>query len=159
LLVALLLALVYVLHQDLWFWRDARPLVFGFLPIGLFYHAAYTVGASVLMWLLVKYRWPAHLEDANARQQVSHAGGPPSREALRRDLAVALAEAEAEIAGVPASEPARPIMRAEADGPKPPGDEANERRRASQGSGAAIAGPSASERVGGSGGAKPPGKK
>jgi hypothetical protein len=62
LLVALLLALVYFLHQDLWFWRDARPLVFGFLPIGLFYHAAYTAGASALMGLLVKYRWPAHLD-------------------------------------------------------------------------------------------------
>ena len=32
--------LLYLLHQDFWFWRDARPLVFGFLPIGLFYHAA-----------------------------------------------------------------------------------------------------------------------
>ena len=35
--------LLYVLHQDFWFWREARPLVFGFLPIGLFYHAAFTV--------------------------------------------------------------------------------------------------------------------
>ena len=34
--------LLYVLHQDFWFWREARPLVFGFLPIGLFYHAAFT---------------------------------------------------------------------------------------------------------------------
>ena len=41
---ALLVAALYVLHQDFWFWRDARPLVFGFLPIGLFYHAAFTVG-------------------------------------------------------------------------------------------------------------------
>ncbi len=38
--------LLYVLHQDFWFWRDARPLVFGFLPIGLFYHAAFTVASS-----------------------------------------------------------------------------------------------------------------
>ncbi len=36
--------LLYVLHQDFWFWREARPLVFGFLPIGLFYHAAFTAG-------------------------------------------------------------------------------------------------------------------
>jgi len=58
-----LVALLYVLHQDFWFWRAARPLVFGFLPIGLFYHAAFTAGCSIVLWLLVKYAWPAHLED------------------------------------------------------------------------------------------------
>ena len=42
------------MHQDFWFWREARPLVFGFLPIGLFYHAAYTLALSVLLWLLVR---------------------------------------------------------------------------------------------------------
>ena len=41
-------ALVYALHQDFWFWRTARPLVFGFLPVGLFYHAAYTSAISLL---------------------------------------------------------------------------------------------------------------
>ena len=56
-------ALLYALHQDFWFWRDARPLVFGFLPIGLFYHVAYTVACSVAMWMLVQRHWPAHLED------------------------------------------------------------------------------------------------
>ena len=55
-------AALYVLHQDFWFWRDARPLVFGFLPIGLFYHAAFTVACTAAMWLLVRAAWPAHLE-------------------------------------------------------------------------------------------------
>jgi len=59
----LVTAALYVLHQDLWFWREARPLVFGFLPIGLFYHAAYTIAASGLLWMLVRLHWPAHLED------------------------------------------------------------------------------------------------
>jgi hypothetical protein len=36
--------------------------VFGFLPIGLFYHAAYTIAASGLLWMLVRLHWPAHLE-------------------------------------------------------------------------------------------------
>ena len=53
---------LYLLHQDFWFWRTARPLVFGFLPIGLFYHACYTVAVSLLMWVLVKYAWPTHLD-------------------------------------------------------------------------------------------------
>ena len=55
--------LLYVLHQDFWFWRDARPLVFGFLPIGLFYHAAFTVATAGVLSLLVTYAWPSHLEE------------------------------------------------------------------------------------------------
>src|SRR6185295_2299699 len=58
---ALMVAALYALHQDFWFWREARPLVFGFLPIGLFYHAAYTLAVSVLMWVLVRTHWPGHL--------------------------------------------------------------------------------------------------
>ncbi len=54
---------LYVLHQDIWFWRRARPFVFGFIPIGLFYHACFAVAASLVLWMLVKYAWPAHLED------------------------------------------------------------------------------------------------
>lgn len=60
--MALVLALVYALHQDVWLWRTARPLVFGFLPAGLAYHAAYTLAIPFLMWLLVKFAWPSHLE-------------------------------------------------------------------------------------------------
>ena len=55
---------VYILHQDVWWWRTARPLVFGFLPVGLFYHACYCAAVSLLMWLLVRFAWPSHLEDA-----------------------------------------------------------------------------------------------
>jgi len=61
LLVVAVLAL-YILHQDIWFWRTAHPLVFGFVPIGLFYQGCFSVAASLLMWLLVKNAWPAHLE-------------------------------------------------------------------------------------------------
>jgi hypothetical protein len=61
-LVAFIIAVVYVLHQDFWLWRTARPLVFGFLPIGLAYHAAYTLAISLLMLYLVRRHWPSHLE-------------------------------------------------------------------------------------------------
>ena len=63
---AVLVAALYILHQDVWYWRDARPLVFGFLPIGLFYHVADTVAASLLLWVLVRTHWPSHL-DADGR--------------------------------------------------------------------------------------------
>ena len=59
---AVLVVMLYVLHQDVWFWREARPLVFGFMPIGLFYHAVFTLACSIAMWLLVKHAWPAHLD-------------------------------------------------------------------------------------------------
>lgn len=59
---------LYVAHQDFWFWRTARPLVFGFLPIGLAYHALYCLAAALLMWLLTSLAWPAHLDpDEDAR--------------------------------------------------------------------------------------------
>ena len=72
-LLALLVALLYVLHQDVWFWTRIRPLVFGFLPVGLAYHAAYCVAIAGVMWLLVRYAWPSHLEEAAER----HAGTGP----------------------------------------------------------------------------------
>jgi len=53
---------VYLLHQDLWFWRTARPLVFGFMPIGLFYHAVFCLLCSAAMVLLVKFAWPLDLD-------------------------------------------------------------------------------------------------
>ena len=61
LLVAAVVAL-YVLHQDFWNWRTAYPLVFGFVPIGLFYQACFSVASALLMWLLVRFAWPGHLE-------------------------------------------------------------------------------------------------
>jgi Protein of unknown function (DUF3311) len=61
-LLVVVVGALYVLHQDFWYWRTARPLVFGFVPIGLFYQACFCVAASLLMWLLVKFAWPEHLE-------------------------------------------------------------------------------------------------
>lgn len=56
------IAVLYLLHQDVWFWNAARPLVFGFLPVGLAYHAAYCVAVAVLMWALTRYAWPQELD-------------------------------------------------------------------------------------------------
>ena len=64
LLLLVAIVALYALHQDVWFWRTARPLLFGFLPVGLWYHAAYCVAAALLMWVLTRIAWPAHLETA-----------------------------------------------------------------------------------------------
>jgi hypothetical protein len=66
---------VYVLHQDVWWWRTARPLVLGFLPVGLIYHACYCAAVSLLMWLLVAFAWPAHLEE---EAEAERRAGPPA---------------------------------------------------------------------------------
>jgi hypothetical protein len=63
LILVLLVLAVYALHQDVWFWRSARPLVFGFLPVGLAYHALYSGLAALVLAILVRHAWPGHLED------------------------------------------------------------------------------------------------
>jgi len=62
-LLVIIVVVLYVLHQDFWFWRAAHPLIFGFIPVGLFYHAGYSLVSALLMWLLVAQAWPAHLEE------------------------------------------------------------------------------------------------
>lgn len=54
------LFVLYLLHNDLWFWNDAR-LVLG-LPVGLLYHIGFCIAASFLMWGLVTNAWPRHLK-------------------------------------------------------------------------------------------------
>ena len=63
LLLFLLIACVYAAHQDTWNWAKADPMIFGFLPAGLAYHAAYSIAVSALMAILVKLAWPRKLED------------------------------------------------------------------------------------------------
>jgi len=62
-LLTALLAVVYVLLQDFWNWKQADPLIFGFLPIGLAYQAGYSILAAAMMAVLVWAAWPKHLEN------------------------------------------------------------------------------------------------
>ena len=73
LLLTFLILVVYFLHQDFWNWKKAEPLVFGFLPIGLAYHAGYSILAAILMALLVKVAWPKHLEDVQPKESQTSA--------------------------------------------------------------------------------------
>ncbi len=68
-----LVAAIYLLHQDFWNWKGADPLVFGFLPIGLAYQAAYSIAAAIMMAVLVRAAWPKHLESAEPK------AGDPNR--------------------------------------------------------------------------------
>jgi Protein of unknown function (DUF3311) len=71
--LVLVIAAVYLAHQDFWNWTRVEPLLFGFLPVGLWYHAAYSLLASALMWLLVKFAWPKSLEEIKGKLPESDA--------------------------------------------------------------------------------------
>ena len=62
LLPALVLVLL-ILRHDYWWWDDKGPLLFGFLPVGLWWQALVTLLAAGMMWLLVRFAWPGHLEE------------------------------------------------------------------------------------------------
>jgi len=60
-IIWILAAALFVLHQDFWNWGN-DTLVFGFMPIGLAYHAGFSLAAA-LVWLgAVKFAWPSELE-------------------------------------------------------------------------------------------------
>ena len=50
-----------ILHQDVWFWDDRR-IVLGFLPIGLAYHAGFSLAAACLWAGAVRFAWPNEIE-------------------------------------------------------------------------------------------------
>lgn len=72
-IIAGLVVLLLILHQDNWFWTD-DTLVFGFMPIGLFWHACISIGASLTWALATKIAWPID-EDYEAAI-VSKSGNP-----------------------------------------------------------------------------------
>ncbi|MDB6018769.1 MAG: hypothetical protein JWR19_3258 [Pedosphaera sp.] len=78
LLLILMVAGVYVLHQDYWNWKSA-DLVFGFLPVGLAYHAGFSVVAAIMMAVLVKFAWPKHLEDVQPHDSAEEKTGEERR--------------------------------------------------------------------------------
>ena len=56
-----LFLLLFIAHQDFWWWDD-ETLILGFMPIGLAYHALFSIGCAALGWLAIKIAWPHDLE-------------------------------------------------------------------------------------------------
>jgi hypothetical protein len=108
-LVIIVVAL-YILHQDFWNWRETTPIVFGFLPIGLFYHICYTIAVSFLMYLLVKFAWPSHLEETGRGGESGGQGGEKDGTNEQGDK-VATKQGEASIlAFTPTASSQRPLF-------------------------------------------------
>lgn len=57
-IIGCLVLILLILHQDNWFW-ESKTLVFGFMPIGLFWHACISIGASATWFAATKIAWPA----------------------------------------------------------------------------------------------------
>lgn len=66
------------LHQDVWWWDDQR-LLFGFLPVGLGYHALFSIFAASLWAMAVRVAWPDHLEDWAATPEETSGEDAPAK--------------------------------------------------------------------------------
>lgn len=75
--VVLFAGLLVVLHQDFWWWHRVEPLLLGYIPIGLAWHVGISLMAAVLAAMIVRYCWPADLEDFAPKH-----GFPDDRESL-----------------------------------------------------------------------------
>jgi len=71
-----LVCALFLLHQDSWWWSD-RSLVLGFLPIGLAYHAGFSLAAGLVWALACKFAWPDEIEAwaAEESEGASQRGG------------------------------------------------------------------------------------
>jgi len=58
------LLLLFVLHNDLWWWNDPQR-VLG-LPIGLTFHIGLCLASALVMGLLSRYAWPVGLDGDDA---------------------------------------------------------------------------------------------
>lgn len=74
-----MIVLVYVLHQDYWNWKNPE-LVFGILPMGMAYHAGYSILAAFMMAVLVKFAWPSELEKTEPFKKDAEERGKEERE-------------------------------------------------------------------------------
>jgi len=57
LIITILVVVLLILHQDNWFWTD-DTLVFGFLPIALFWHACISIAATLTWFMATRIAWP-----------------------------------------------------------------------------------------------------
>lgn len=60
-IIWLLFFVLFFMHQDFWWWDD-ESLMFGFLPVGLAFHALFSIACALLGWAAIKFAWPKKLE-------------------------------------------------------------------------------------------------
>lgn len=60
--VLIVFVILMILHQDFWNWGNS-DLVFGFMPVGLAYHAAYSIVVALFWALVIRFAWPSDIEE------------------------------------------------------------------------------------------------
>jgi len=78
LVIASLVVLLLILHQDNWLWTDGR-LVFGFVPIGLVWHSGISIAAAATWFLATKIAWPFDSKPADSEPLAEQASTEESR--------------------------------------------------------------------------------
>ena len=71
-----LIAVLLIAHQDNFLW-DNDTLVWGFMPIGLAYHAGISIAAAVVWFLATQFCWPAEAANDAKLATRSSGGGRP----------------------------------------------------------------------------------
>ncbi len=69
-----LILLLAVAHQDFWWWDRIDPLLFGFVPVSLAYHAGVSIAAALLWALAVKFCWPSMAADGAGADEIEVMG-------------------------------------------------------------------------------------
>jgi hypothetical protein len=69
--VYLLLAALFLLHQDFWLWSD-KSLVLGLLPAGLAYHILYSLLSAAVWYLAIQHAWPEESETFASTESEPH---------------------------------------------------------------------------------------
>jgi hypothetical protein len=69
---------VLVMRHDYWFWDTPYPLLFGSLPVALWWQAVVSLSACALMWLMVRFAWPQELEHVALETEHRRGGDGPA---------------------------------------------------------------------------------
>ncbi len=56
------IAVLAVVHYDFWYWND-DSVVFGFMPVGLWFHALISLLAGIAWAGVVAFAWPTWIEE------------------------------------------------------------------------------------------------
>ncbi|MEM7782828.1 MAG: DUF3311 domain-containing protein [Planctomycetota bacterium] len=70
----LLIAGLIVAHQDFWYWEDTT-LVWGVLPMGLFYHVCISLAASLVWLIACTFAWPKGIDEFEEDSLDNSTGG------------------------------------------------------------------------------------
>ena len=72
------IVLLAILHQDFWWWDNSTTLVFGFIPVGLAYHAGISLTAGILWALALRFCWPTGVDEIEESTDSSSPSGGTS---------------------------------------------------------------------------------